>query len=432
MDCLSSGARCPRSPSRPIITATACKNPVSVAAPAFTIKVLPTLSVAGAPAGPVSGFVGLPFNAGPYAASGIVGTPSFQLFQVFSDGELQDSIDIASLCPGLTLDGLTGTIAGLPTAPCDAALRMFLTDGFDHTTVTDGSLPSWPNHLVTLRTEGEVVTLVADPAPILNIAADTATATLTSPSTVRVGEPVTGTLVTDLPAPVWSFVSSPPGLILTADGNTFSGPSFSGVAPQVSSPTPFSVIATVTSGPVSLAAAPFSLTVAPVLALAGGPAADLGFTVGTSVVPTPAITAGTTAIGALSLALVTNRPVALPSVPDSSSIKLPDRIARADILFAKMTGEVGVFVAGSTSERAMMHRAALRLGQQHIDGRPPPDIEPSPSESLDRATDQHPRKVGRDRASHRCNRKHHNGGDQVALVAEMPCHPDRDRHTQEH
>ena len=106
----------------------------------------------------------------------------------------------------------------------------------------------------------------------------------------------------------------PPGLILTADGNTFSGPSFSRVAPKVSSPTPFSVIATVTSGPVSLAAAPFSLTVAPVLALAGGPAADLDFTVGSSVVPTPAVTAGTTAIGALSLALVANGPVALPAV----------------------------------------------------------------------------------------------------------------------
>jgi len=301
-------------PTDYIITATASKNPVSVAAPAFTIKVLPTLSVAGAPAGPITGFVGLPFNAGPYAASGVVGTPSFQLFQVFSDGELQDSIDIASLCPGLTLDGLTGTIAGLPTAPCDAELRMVLTDGFDHTTVTDGSRTSWPSHLVTLRTEGEFVTLVPDPAPILNIAADTATATLTSPSTVRVGAPVTGTLNTDLPAPVWSFVSSPPGLILTTDGNTFSGPSFSGVAPQVSSQTPFSVIATVTSGPVTLAAAPFTLTVAPVLALAGGPAADLGFTVGTPVVPTPAVTAGTTAIGALSLALVANGPVMLPAV----------------------------------------------------------------------------------------------------------------------
>lgn len=90
-----------------------------------------------------------------------------------------------------------------------------------------------------------------------------ASSTLTSPSMVRSGAAVAGTLSTSMDSPTWSFVQTPslPAIDLAA-----SGAAFSGAAPNVTAPTVFGIIATATSDTgVSRSAAPMTVTVLPEL-----------------------------------------------------------------------------------------------------------------------------------------------------------------------
>jgi hypothetical protein len=252
------------------VVATATEGGNSVSAAAFSVTVTPAINIAGGPSGAIAGVVGnaLPATSAP-TVSDAIGTLSLALL------ENGTPVTLASLCAGLSFDTTDGVVSGIPTAACSLGnLTIQATDN------ADGS------------------TAMTSPAFALSVAGDTATASPTSPATVRSGAPIAGTLSTNLASPVWSLVSTPAGLTLTASGS-----SFSGTAPSVASPTTYSVTATATHGSFSQSAAAFSLTVIPPLAVSAGPSGTLSGTVGTafsaSTAPTVANLIGTAIYGLL-------------------------------------------------------------------------------------------------------------------------------------
>jgi hypothetical protein len=113
----------------------------------------------------------------------------------------------------------------------------------------------------------------------ITVAPRTATATLTTPATVRSGAAIAGTLATNLVSPTWTFSQTPATPSLSLAG---SGASFSGTAPTVAALTNYSsVVATATSGGHSVTSAPLSLSVAPPLTIASGPSGTLSGAVNT-------------------------------------------------------------------------------------------------------------------------------------------------------
>ena len=258
------------------ITATASDNGDNVSAPPLSLTVLPLLTIANAPSGAQNGVLGNAF--GPTqapSASGVVGNRSFALVQFGT------SFDIATACPGLSFNASNATIAGTPTATCSVSnLVIRLSDDFD----------------------GDAVD--SDPTFGITIAGGTATASLSSPATVRVGAPVSGALTTNLSSPTWSFAQAPatPSLGLAASGNTASA-TFSAVAPTVASQTAFTITATATAGSATSQTNSVQVNVVPALTLAGGPSGTVVGTVGQAVSTTVAPTKAN-AIGAVSYALL--------------------------------------------------------------------------------------------------------------------------------
>jgi alpha-tubulin suppressor-like RCC1 family protein len=251
------------------VTATATHGSFSHSVAAFSLTVIPPLAVSAGPSGTLNGVVG---NAFTTTATTVAGAQSTISYALLSSGS---PITLSSVCPGLSFSASSGMISGTPTAICSIAnLAIKVTDSFDGATAT------------------------TTPTFAIVVAGDTATATLTSAATIRQGRAVTGTLSTNLVSPVWSLVSTPAGLTLTASGS-----SFSGTAPSVASPTTYSVTATATHGSFSHSVAAFSLTVIPPLAVSAGPSGTLSGTVGTAVsastAPTVANLIGTATYGLL-------------------------------------------------------------------------------------------------------------------------------------
>ncbi len=143
--------------------------------------------------------------------------------------------------------------------------------------------------------------LQPDPAPILSVSAVAVAASLTSPSTVRSGAAIAGTMSANFPNATWSFSQTPtsPAIALAPSGSTFSG-----IAPTVASPTSYALTATAAVGSFQASAPPIGLTVAPLLALSGGPSAYVDQDAGVAIAPTPPVSAGTTNLGALSYELM--------------------------------------------------------------------------------------------------------------------------------
>lgn len=247
-------------PTQVTISAQA-ENPYgSAIAQSFTVNVLPRLNVAATASGTLDGVVGVPFSYGPYAASGIVGRPQFNLLNLYTNGTPNGPFDIASACPGLALNSTTGVISGVPTTSCAAELYMFLTDSYDGTTVTYGSQESWPTYLGS--SGGHYQELPKD-GPTIVIAADTASMSITTPSVVRSGAAITGTLSTNLTGAAWSITTTPSDMAVAVNGNTFSA-----FAPTVADRKSYVIMATATSGSFSTQDAA-TLTVAPQLSIGG-------------------------------------------------------------------------------------------------------------------------------------------------------------------
>lgn len=108
-------------------------------------------------------------------------------------------------------------------------------------------------------------------------------AEISHPLNVRSGQPIAGTLSTDLPGASWSLTQAPttPSLGLSVSGVTFSGS-----APFVSTSTSYDIVATATAGAISAQSSPSTLTVHPALAISGGPSGTLTTTIDSSFGPT--------------------------------------------------------------------------------------------------------------------------------------------------
>ena len=265
-------------PTNVTVTATATNGAATQSATSFTVQLLPQLVVSDTGQGSLTGVVGAPFSYGPFAYSGVVGTPILQPHDLqYADGTMGGPTNVAAACPGLSVDSATGAISGIPTAACTVDIRMMLTDSYDGSFVVHGSEASWPNHL---DGSGAVYRWIADPAPTISIVGATASVALTAPNSVRSNAVVAGTLSSNIPSPTWAFSSAPSGLSLAASGSTFSG-----AAPSVASRTDYLVTATATSG-ASSASGQFSVSVAPPLAVAMNPVSG---TVGNPTSGTPSV-----------------------------------------------------------------------------------------------------------------------------------------------
>lgn len=265
----------------PITITAKASNPYATAtSQSFTINVLPVLSVSAQGSGSLEGVVGVPFTYGPYAASGLVGAPQFAAVSLYSDGSPNGAANLAAVCPGLTLNSTNGTISGVPSSPCALDIYMFLTDTYDGTSVTHGSEQTWPLYL---DGSGEYYRWLPQRGPLIHITADTATASLTSPTTVRAGAAVAGTLSTNLVGASWTITTTPSDLALTVSGN-----SFSGVAPSTTIQKNYTITATALSGSYSVRSNAM-VSVAPTLSI--GDVSAISGNVGVSLTQTPAATA---------------------------------------------------------------------------------------------------------------------------------------------
>lgn len=238
------------SPTAYSIVATATNGASQASAAAIPLTVAPDLTISGGPSGTISGIVGnvLSTSAAP-TVDNLVGTVSYTLLQ---NGSLAT---LSTLCPGLSFSGSTGQISGTPSAACAPAnLTIRSTDSADAAAAT------------------------TSPAFAISILADTASATLTSASTIRSGGPVAGTLATNLSGATWSFTQSPTAPAFA--GLTGSGTSFAGSAPTVSSQTTFNITAKAINGPYSATAAPIAVNVYPAVSISGGPSGTISGTIG--------------------------------------------------------------------------------------------------------------------------------------------------------
>lgn len=318
------------------VTARASGGGVDVDASSFTVLVKPPFALSGGPSGTVIGTVGTALSTPPVPVSNAIGTATYTLDQTGAP------TTISSLCPGLTL-GAGGIITGTPSGSCDVAdLTISATDPADGSTATQSAsfalsiMPavtfsgtpttaaqgeSYSFDLTSITSGGKggyIYTLQSGTLPTgMTLAAGTVTATsvtgntasvtiratdsegrfkdatltfavtgatasaaLTSATTVHPGAPVSGTLTSSYSSPVWSFAQTPtsPALGMTASG----GGSFSGTAPSVITQTDFSIVATASQGGVDTSAAAVSVTVKPALSITGGPSGSVAGTSGTT------------------------------------------------------------------------------------------------------------------------------------------------------
>lgn len=263
--------------STEIVVAVTDATSTTVAGPAFSITVTEPapLLIAGSP--PSAARVG-EFYSGSLTAFDGTGT-----------GYVFTSVG-SQLPPGLTLTTINGSdvqISGVPTsAGAYDGLQIKVADSAGHTALS--------------QIFGITVT-----APAY------ATADLSAGNNVvRSGHEFSGTLSTNIPEPIWTFVAAPTTPPLTIEAIETS---FSGTAPTVTAQTTFQITAEAANDAMSASASPFSLQVIPTLTVSNGGSLFAGI-VGVSISTPSATTAGTN-IGQMNYTLLRNgAPVAIESV----------------------------------------------------------------------------------------------------------------------
>jgi alpha-tubulin suppressor-like RCC1 family protein len=354
-----------------LVTAVATQGANSINATSFSVTVIPALAIASSPSGTLNGEVGVPFASTAPMVSGAVGTVSYTLLQgstpfaigtacpglsfssgvisgqpsptcsvanlaiqasdagdgatatsptfavnvsnslstptgsftasviagsAYSSGPLTETGGVApytwslassSLPTGLSLSSLTGILSGIPITAGTFTFAVKVTDAVG---------------AVSSASANQTVTVTAA----------TASLTLSTPTTVRSGDAISGTLSTNLTTPTWSFVNTPtpagqPALTLTP-----SGTSFSGTAPAVTTPTAYAIAGMATASGISRTAGAVTENVKPPVTVSAAPSNIIGAP-GSAITSSAALTAGNI-IGSATFSLLRNgTPLAISS-----------------------------------------------------------------------------------------------------------------------
>jgi hypothetical protein len=129
-----------------------------------------------------------------------------------------------------------------------------------------------------------------------------ATISLSSPSVVRQGTAIAGSLSTNVPNPTWSFTTSPT-LSVIASGSAFSA---TGPAQSQAAATTYSIRATATNGGIVASTGDISVTVRKALEIAVGPSGSISGKMGQILTNSPAVSYGGTNIGQPAITLLKN------------------------------------------------------------------------------------------------------------------------------